>query len=210
MKTDPMIGRKFTRLTVMSLVRTDKGYNKRYLCKCSCGNHHIVIGNNLKQGHIKSCGCLRKEIVAIRSTTHGQTKHRKLSNTYQSWKTMKRRCLVETSSDYPRYGGRGITVCERWQKFENFLADMGKRPKGKTLDRIDNDRGYFPENCKWSTPKEQARNRKTNRLIQYKGKIKTLLEWAETAKLNYSTLQTRLKRGWSIEKSLTTPIRKYK
>lgn len=116
---------------------------------------------------------------------------------------MKDRCLRREHIHYKKYGGRGITVCERWMKFENFLADMGERPAGKTLDRINNDKGYCPENCRWATPKEQSRNTHKNHNLTFNGQTKTITEWAELTGLLKTTIKERLRRGWTIEEVLT-------
>jgi hypothetical protein len=129
--------------------------------------------------------------------------------TRNTWTAMVYRCTSPNSSSYHKYGGRGIAVCERWLTYENFVNDMGERPgKEYTIDRIDNEKGYFPGNCKWSTAKEQATNRrqrKDARLITYNGEEKPLKQWAEEFGLEYYTLDARIKRGWSVERALTEP-----
>ena len=153
-----IIGHKFFRLTVVDLVRRDE-YGRSYLlCKCDCGQSKIVRMDALGKS-IKSCGCLNKEW----HIEHGKTMNLKHGlwgiPEYRSWHHMKQRCFNNKVDCWKNYGGRGISVCERWIEFENFFKDMGKRPEGTSLDRIDNDGNYEPGNCKWSTPKEQLSNR---------------------------------------------------
>lgn len=122
---------------------------------------------------------------------------------YHSWSAMKMRCLNPNYKEYNHYGERGITICPRWMKFENFYKDMGDVPVGKSIDRINNNLGYYKENCKWSTPKEQANNRRSNRLITFNNKTLNIKQWSEELKTTRKTIYGRLDRGWSIEKALT-------
>ncbi len=136
----------------------------RVIAICDCGKETIVYESKLRSGQTKSCGCLHDEGGAqYFPKGHGHAKHGNLSPTYNSWRSMIGRCRDPRCNGYERYGGAGVTVCERWRLFENFLADMGERSAGLTLDRIDNTRGYSPDNCKWSTWKEQAANRRKRR-----------------------------------------------
>ena len=129
---------------------------------------------------------------------------------WNTWCSMKARCSNPNDPYYHCYGGRGITVCKEWQNsFSAFYKDMGPRPTGKTLDRKDSDKGYNISNCKWSTPKEQARNRTNSRSLTYKGKTQCVSAWEEQLKISHTTILYRLKAGWSIDKTLSTPARKY-
>jgi len=141
---------------------------------------------------------------------HGHNRKNKRSGTYISWDSMIQRCNNPSNSAYKNYGGRGIKVCKRWLKFENFLEDMGNRPIGKTLNRIDNNKEYSSENCKWSTIKEQQRNMRNNHFIRYNNKEQCISALAEEYDINPQVLCGRLKLGWPIKKALITPIEKYR
>lgn len=190
---------KFGRLVVLRTDGSDKWYDSFWLCKCDCGKEAVVRGGNLRNGHTQSCGCLQSE----KATKHGHSSIR--TPTYRSWQSMKNRCLNSKYHLYKDYGGRGITVCERWMKFENFLEDMSEAPTGYQIDRINNSGNYCKPNCRWVTPKQNCRNRRSNRLIVFRGKTQCLADWAEELNIKYTTLWSRLyKHGWSVEKTMTT------
>ena len=205
-----LIGQKFGRLIVIKRMGNNKWGNLRWLCRCVCGKEKTIQGSHLKSGATKSCGCLNREKTSIVNTKHGHLKNGKRSKTHIVWQHMIQRCTNLRDKGYPNYGGRGIKVCKRWQNsFENFLEDMGEVPEGYQIDRINNNGNYCKENCRWSTRKEQQRNKRDNHLETYKGKTQCLAAWAEEFDINYSTLCSRIFRsGWSIEKALTTPIQK--
>ncbi len=147
---------KFNRLTVIGI---DKEKH-RFICKCVCGKIVSPRKYELMNGNTQSCGCLRIEMLRSRVLRHGACINRKINKTWRVWASMRERCLHKKCKDYPSYGGRGITVYEKWNTFENFLLDMGECPAGLTLDRIDNNKGYEPGNCRWVTHIEQMRNRR--------------------------------------------------
>ena len=155
------IGERFGRLVAISIHSRATNRQVRWLCRCDCGALHSASSGNLRRGKIKSCGCLFKEQVGRFNFRHGHTMNGKKSSTYGIWDAMLARCLNEKNHNYSYYGGRGITVCESWLRFENFLADMGERPSHLTLERVDNNQGYYPENCIWATMKQHSNNRRT-------------------------------------------------
>lgn len=194
-----LTGKKFGRLTVVELASKNKRGVYYWLCRCECKNTKVIRGGHLREGIIKSCGCLRKELTKQRQTTHGMLN----TSEYKIWLGMKTRCSNKNTIGYKDYGSRGITVCERWLKFENFFEDMGERPQNKTLDRINNNSEYSKMNCRWATWKENNRNRRDNKMITYKGKTFCIAEWAERLNIKYYLLWNRLNKGWNIEKAFT-------
>lgn len=172
-----------------------------YLCKCDCGTIKTVLGKCLRTGHTLSCGCLGYEHRRIGLTKHGYS----FSRTYIIWAHIKSRCNDSNCKSYEHYGGRGISVCERWSKFENFLADMGHRPNGKTIDRIDVNGNYEPSNCRWATWKEQANNTRKNVRLTYLGRTQTISQWADELGIPRTAIRTRYYKGQSIDQILAVP-----
>jgi hypothetical protein len=196
-KTLDVIGKKFNRLFVLSeapRIRFDK---RAFYCLCDCGNKTIVNGSNLVNGHIKSCGCLRVDVLKSAYTKHGNATAGNKTPTYISWKNMRQRCLNPRHPQYPNYGGRGISVCERWiNSFENFLSDMGERPPDLSIDRYpDNNGNYEPSNCRWGTDEQQAGNTRTNRWLEYNGERMILNAWARKWGVSDNTVRDHLRKG---------------
>lgn len=189
----------FGRLTVVSYSHVDTYGLAHWNCRCECGKKLKVLGTSLRSGNTKSCGCFKIDLLTSANKTHGMSK----TKTYKDWERMIRRCENKSFENYNHYGGRGIKVCERWHKFENFLSDMGEKPEGKTLDRIDNDGNYEPGNCKWATGTEQARNKRDVPLYEVKGVKKSIAEWSEISGINRETIRCRIKkRGWNVERAI--------
>lgn len=205
MRKIDLIGQTFGRLTVVaSAANTHKG-RARWLCRCSCGKEAVVPSETLRNGTATSCGCWRSEFQRAEHTTHGMTE----THIYNTWSKMTQRCENPANRSYARYGGRGITVCERWHSFENFFADMGEPPTPEyQLDRIDNNGNYAPENCRWATRKMQANNRGNGVFATLNGKTQTLAQWSDATGLPYHVIYQRIVRlRWSDEQALTTPVR---
>lgn len=194
-------GMRSGKLVAIERKESDSRGSVKWLCQCDCGNQSLVLASNFKKGNSKSCGCSKYEV------RHGHAKKDGETKTYQTWLHMRQRCLNPTNDSFHNYGGRGITICERWQNFDNFLEDMGERPEGLTIDRIDNSKGYFKTNCRWADKKTQLRNKRNNRIILWKGKQWTLSELCESYHINHAVLSSRLRLGWELERALTQPVR---
>lgn len=192
-------GMYFGRLLVLGYSHTNKGFAFWHV-RCVCGTNKTVMGNNLKNGTTKACGCLQRG---------SRIKHKmSYTPTYETWAGMIKRCTNPKYKYYMDYGGRGIKVCKRWMdSFEKFYADMGERPEGLTIERIDNNNGYNPSNCKWATTKEQNSNKRNNVFLIYNGKTMVIREWEKAFGLNKGVLNYRIKAGWKTHKALTLPVK---
>lgn len=200
-----LTGQRFGRLVVLGYVGSVKR-RTHWLCRCDCGKESVAAGGNLRSGITQSCGCLHSELLIRSNTTHGMA-HR--TPEYRSWTAMLTRCTNPNSPNYPNYGGRGISVCDRWRSFENFYADMGPRPDGCSVDRIDVNGNYEPDNCRWATKATQANNTRANIPLTHNGRTMNLAEWARESGISVGALRRRIfDLGWSTERSLTTPLRK--
>jgi hypothetical protein len=179
-----MIDKTFTNWTVVGRSnRKTKSREYYWWCKCSCGTAREVRGSLLRNGDSKSCGCYRASATEVRFLKHGHSAGGKVSLTYTSWGHLVSRCTNKNNAEYGNYGGRGIKVCDRWRVFENFLEDMGERPTSSyTIDRIDNNKGYGPENCRWANKKQQTRNRNNTLSVETVRTIKRLFSGGLTKK----------------------------
>lgn len=198
-------GRRYERLTVVERAESRNG--AYWHCLCDCGNRSICRGADLRRGKRKSCGCLRIELAGERCTTHGLSR----TGVYSSWSAMNDRCYRPDTNGFENYGGRGVEVCLRWRRgtpggIENFVEDMGRRPEGMTLDRIDVNRNYEPENCRWADDQTQRRNKRSS--ITFRGRTDTVSGWARAIGISQSALSARiLVLGWPIDRALTEPRR---
>jgi hypothetical protein len=185
-QTKDRLGLRYGRLVVIGSIHV-RGLGTGWECLCDCGQKTYAAGNNLETGNTTSCGCFH----AARLRTHGKTK----SRVYTIWKGMRRRCQSPKALEYRNYGARGISVCERWQTFENFLSDMGEPEDGLTIERINNDGNYEPSNCKWASYKDQLNNRRNNHYVSAFGRRRTLTQWSEEMNIPTSTIKNRLYRA---------------
>lgn len=201
-----LAGQYFGRLYVLRRGENSKNGKPRWVCLCECGKETAVLGTHLRSGNTKSCGCWKAERTSQSKRTHGMTG----TPEHACWKSINRRCYSRNYHKFPSYGGRGITVCERWlESFENFLADMGPKPSPKhSIDRIDNNGNYCPENCRWATPTEQVRNRRKTIKLTASGLTLTVAEWSERTGIPYVTIYNRLRLGWTPSDALSKPVQK--
>lgn len=210
-----LTGRRFGKLTVLRFAGYLKGPSDSaprrasWLARCDCGREVVRAGSEMFRR--KSCGCQRnahrQAPAGARNPAykHGHASKRNTTPTYRTWASMLGRCKNPNRQCYPYYGGRGIRVCERWETFENFLADMGERPPGTSIDRTDVNGDYCLENCRWASDETQARNRSNNVMLTYHGKTMTQTDWCKNRGIKLGTLRRRLDLGWSIERALETP-----
>ena len=210
MKQLNLTGKRFGKLVAIKTIGKNKNGAYLWQCKCDCGNEIIANVGNLKNGHTKSCGCLRVDRCKTNFTKHG-LEHTRL---YGIWSDMRLRCYDEKNIAYHRYGGRGITICDEWKNDVKAFYDWATANGYKdslTIDRIDNDGNYCPENCRWATIKEQASNRRSNILVTHNGKTQTMKEWANEVGIPYKVVWARVQKlGWSAERALTDPVKKGK
>lgn len=203
-KVEDISGQKFGRLTAIKYAGKSKGKQTLWECRCDCGKTVIVHHQNLKSGHTSSCGCYNNELISEREKTHGQTKTR----LYNIWHDMNYRCSSQKHSSYKDYGGKGIIVCEEWRKsFEAFRdwALQNGYSDDLSLDRMNGNGNYFPENCRWATLIQQANNTNRNLFFTVDGHTDTLANLCRKYDMPYVVVHARIYRGWKVEKALTTP-----
>ncbi len=203
-KSIDLTGRKIGLLTVLERMDDNHRGQMQWRCKCDCGTpEKIIYDKHLRNAATKSCGCLHRVMLIKRNATHGKAKVPE----YKPWAGMKDRCLNPKNPRFHNYGGRGITLCPEWADINTFIADMGPRPSlGHSIERRDNQKGYSPDNCYWATREQQQNNRRKNKYITFQGLTMTIAQWARHLSIDYSTLQARIKRGWDIEKALTSNV----
>lgn len=200
-----LTGNKFNSLLVLGKGSRSNDNRIRWRCRCDCGNETLVPTSHLKNGNTKSCGCLRKRIASNMFLKHGHSN----DSTYKSWQAMKNRCTNSFTPDYKYYGGRGIKLDNSWYNFQNFIKDMGEKPTPQhTIERIDNNKGYNKQNCKWATRLEQAQNTSFNRKFIFNGENLTMSEIARRTNIPYDTLRFRINRqNMSIETAISVKNR---
>lgn len=200
-----LTGKRFGRLVVLRRCESDK---RKWNCQCDCGNKTSVLTSQLTSGKTKSCGCYKKDLDSKRFKKHGDANKSKL---YCVWAGMKNRCKNKSHIGYKDYGGKGIRYCEEWEDYSNFKnwAESNGYKEGLTIDRIDNNKNYCPENCRWVDRFVQANNMTKNHLLELDGEKHTIAEWSRITGIDQSVIKARVNRlGWSAEKTLKTPVRK--
>lgn len=201
-----LAGHRFGQLSVVGYAGPG-GNGAGWVCRCDCGVEKVIRRDHLVDGQTISCGCVRRAAVGTRNKTHGHATKGAKTPEFRTWMSMIQRCR-NPRKEYRLYSGRGIKVCERWMSFENFFADMGPRPSSNhSIDRIDNDKGYSPENCRWATDREQASNRSDTRKVTFNGETMCIAEWARKLGINGRTVSGRIKLGWTVEDALFVPLK---
>lgn len=210
MRLTDLTGKNFAKFKVIKRVqdRIEPSGRKKteWLCHCECGKQFVAESSNISSGNTNSCGCYKKQRILEETTRHGMS-HTQVHN---CWCAIRQRCENPACKCFHTYGGRGIKVCDRWQTFENFLADMGYPPMPKmSIDRIDVNGDYEPGNCRWATAKEQQRNRRNNLRITISGETLLLSELSDRSGISYATIRERIRAGWTAERAVTEPVRKF-
>lgn len=197
-------GLKFGRLLVVGYSGKFASGGTKWECDCDCGNKTYVTGSSLRSGATRSCGCLNRGVSVGLLASRRSQKH----PLRQVWSDIIKRTTIESATGYENYGGRGITICDRWlNSFKAFLDDMGPRPsKDHSVDRINNSLGYSPENCRWATRKQQSNNRRTNKVFTINGVSRTVAEWADATGINRNTMYYRFRSGWDPADAITLPV----
>lgn len=204
-----LTGQQFGRLLVLGYAGSNKQGAATWRCKCECGNVKVVTGSELRRGKTQSCGCYRLERQTAAITKYGYSN----SRIARIYRTMISRCANSNNKSYGNYGGRNIVVCEEWANDINAFAKWAYAngyADGLTIDRIDNNKGYNPDNCRWVTMKIQQNNRRNNVLLTYNGQTHTISEWAKIMCIDYSVIKARIRDGWPVEKALTQKVRQKK
>jgi hypothetical protein len=194
-------GQRFGNLTVLGEGEPYSWGGLRLICRCDCGGETLVCKGSLLKGVSTHCGCMAKARRGASHITHGFAYH----PLWKIWNNMMARCYREENGSFSRYGGRGIRVCEQWKSFEAFCDDMGPRPAGTTIERINNNGNYEPGNCKWATKRAQSNNRRNNHFVTVGESTKTLVQWADMYGTKASTIQARIRNGWLPAEAVETP-----
>lgn len=203
-----LLGDIFSNLKVVAFSGKSKNGHYLWRCLCTCGKESVYFASNLRRGLSTGCTLCMAKKTGLRATKHGKYK----TKVYASWQKAKNRCTNKLSKDYPLYGGRGIRMCEEWlRSFEAFYEHMGDRPEGKfSLERIDNNKGYQPGNCRWATDFEQSNNKRNNMLLTLGPCTLTIHQWfTERPMIPVATVRARVLKGWSHSKALLTPVKKH-
>lgn len=203
-----LVGQRFNRLIVMARGVGPDTHRSYWSCRCDCGAVTNVIGTNLTRGHTRSCGCFKADTTKATKTIHGHCRNGRSTREFTAWQDAKNRCTRPTGVMWNAYGGRGIRMCDAWlNDFQTFLRDLGPCPDGYEIERKDVNGHYEPGNVMWIPGRLQGRNQRTNRMLTFRGTTQCMAAWADELGLSYKALRSRIARGWTIERAMTTPLR---